>query len=85
MSTFKGPDASNTTKIQREDTQRDTKRAKRWREKEEEARNFGPPTLRGHPKSKLAEVEQMEFALFLLFLLFLVFFTLFFLFVFSFS
>ena len=33
--TFLGSGASNTTKIQREDTQRDTKRAKRWREWEE--------------------------------------------------
>ena len=32
----------NTTKIPREDPQRDTKRAKRWREREEKARNFGP-------------------------------------------
>ena len=39
----------NTTKIPREDTQRDTERAKRWREREEKARNFGPPTLRGPP------------------------------------
>ena len=45
--TFQGPGASNTTKIQREDTQRDTMRAKRWREREEKARNFGPPTLQG--------------------------------------
>ena len=41
------PCASNTTKIQREDTQRDTERAKWWREREEKTRNFGPPTLRG--------------------------------------
>ena len=34
---------SNTTKIQREDTQRDTETAKRWREREEKERNFGPP------------------------------------------
>ena len=39
--TFQGPCASNTTKIPREDTQRDTERTKRWRE--ERARNFGPP------------------------------------------
>ena len=45
--TFQGPCASKNTKIPREDPQRDTKRAKRWREKEEKARNFGPPTLRG--------------------------------------
>ena len=31
--TFEGSGASNTTKIRREDTQRDTKRAKRWRGK----------------------------------------------------
>ena len=36
-----------TTKIPREDTQRDTERAKWWREREEKARNFGLPTLRG--------------------------------------
>ena len=29
-------------------SQRDTMRAKRWREREEKARNVGPPTLRGH-------------------------------------
>ena len=35
------PAFKNTTRIQREDTQRDTKRAKRWREREEKERNFG--------------------------------------------
>ena len=38
---FMAPSFKNTTKIQREDTQRDTKRAKRWREREEKERNFG--------------------------------------------
>ena len=40
------PALQDTTKIPREDTQRDTKTAKRWREREEKARNFGPSTLR---------------------------------------
>ena len=39
--TFQGPCASNTTKIPREDTQRDTERAKWWREREEKERNSG--------------------------------------------
>ena len=38
---FRAPAFENTTKIQREDTQRDTERAKRWREREEKERNFG--------------------------------------------
>ena len=38
---LRAPAFENTTKIQREDTQRDTERAKRWREREEKARNFG--------------------------------------------
>ena len=47
---FRVPVFTKTTKIQREDTQRDTERAKLWREREEKARNFGPPTLSGpHP------------------------------------
>ena len=51
--TFQGPGPSNTTKIQREDTQRDTERVKRWRERDRKARNVGtppfgaPPTLLG--------------------------------------
>ena len=44
---FRAPALQNTTKIPREDSQRDTETAKRWREREEKARNFGPPTLRG--------------------------------------
>ena len=44
---FRAPALQNNTKIPRTDTQIDTKRAKRWREREEKARNFGPPTLRG--------------------------------------
>ena len=39
---FRVPAFKNTAKIQREDTQRDTERAKRWREREEKERNFGP-------------------------------------------
>ena len=39
--TFQGSGLQNTTKIQREDTQRDTETAKRWREREEKERNFG--------------------------------------------
>ena len=47
---FRAPALQNTTKIPREDPQRDTERAKRWRERDEKARNFGPPTLPGpHP------------------------------------
>ena len=46
--TFQGTCASNTTKIPREDTQRDTETAKRWREREEKARNF-EPTHRAPP------------------------------------
>ena len=46
--TFGGPGPSNTTKIPREDTQRETKRAKMGAgEEKKKARNFGPPTLRG--------------------------------------
>ena len=41
---FRVPAFKNTTKIQREDTQRDTERAKRWREREEKKRNFGRPS-----------------------------------------
>ncbi len=41
------PAFNHTTKIPREDTQRDTKRAKWWREREKKARNCGLPTLRG--------------------------------------
>ena len=44
---LRAPALQNTTKIPREDPQRDTMRTKRWREREEKARNFGPPTLRG--------------------------------------
>ena len=44
---FRAPALQNTTKIPREDPQRDTERSKQWREKEEKTRNFGPPTLRG--------------------------------------
>ena len=46
---FRGPGASNTTKIPREDTQRERKRerANRGLEMEKKARNFGTPTLRG--------------------------------------
>ena len=43
---FRAPVLQNTTKIPREDPQRDTKRVKWWREREEKGRNFGPPTLR---------------------------------------
>ena len=39
--TFQCTCASNTTKIPREDTQRDTKRAKRWWERGKKTRNFG--------------------------------------------
>ncbi len=39
--TFQGSGLQNTTKIQREDTQRETETAKRWREREEKERNFG--------------------------------------------
>ena len=45
--TFQGSILQNTTKIPRENPQRDTETAKWWREREEKARNFGPPTLRG--------------------------------------
>ena len=38
---FRAPALQNTTKIPREDPQRDTERAKRWREREEKERNFG--------------------------------------------
>ena len=41
------PGASNTTKIPRKRPQRDIERAKRWRDREKRARNFGPITLRG--------------------------------------
>ena len=44
---FRAPALQNTTKIPREDPQRDTETAKRWREREEKARNFGPPTPSG--------------------------------------
>ena len=48
--TLKGSGASNTTKIPREDTQIDTKRAKWWESEKKKARNFGASTLRGfHP------------------------------------
>ena len=47
MCPFQGPGTSNTTKIPRKEPQRDTATTKRWREREEKARNFGPPTLRG--------------------------------------
>ena len=44
------PALPNTTKIPREDPQRDTKRAKRWWETEKKARNFGPSHPPGpHP------------------------------------
>ena len=43
---FEGPGASNTTKIQREDTQRGKKRTKFVAGEGKKARNFGPPTLR---------------------------------------
>ena len=46
---FRAPALQNTTKIPREDPQRDTETAKRWREREEKARNSGPPTLRAPP------------------------------------
>ena len=52
--TFEGSGASNTTKIPREDTQRDTKRAKMGSGKGRKSAKFwapppfGPPTLRGH-------------------------------------
>ena len=45
--TIEGSGASNTTKIPREDTQRDTKRAKRWRDREKKREILGLPTLRG--------------------------------------
>ena len=49
--TFEGPGLQNTTKIPREDTQRDSKRAKWWRERGTKERNFGrsPPPLEGGP------------------------------------
>ena len=48
--TFQGPGASNTTKIQREDTQRDTMRAKRWRETKKKKRKIlGLPPFRAPP------------------------------------
>ena len=43
--TFERPGASNTTKIPREDPQRESKINFR-RDREKKARNFGPPTLR---------------------------------------
>ena len=42
------PVFTNTTKILREDTQRDTKRAKLWRERTKKARNFGPHPFGAH-------------------------------------
>ena len=44
--TFHGPGASNTTKIPREDPREGRKERILWREREQKARNFGPPTLR---------------------------------------
>ena len=51
--TFKGPAASNTTKIPREDTQREKKSEKGTGRGEEKARNFGPPPSGPHPSSPL--------------------------------
>ena len=45
--TFQGPCASNTTKIPREDPQRDTMRRKRWREREKKSAKFWAPHPRG--------------------------------------
>ena len=48
--TFEGPGASNTTKIQREDTQRETTRAKMGAgEGKKKTRNFGLPRPSGPP------------------------------------
>ena len=45
LCTFKGPGASNTTKIPREDP-REREKARKWgREMEKKARNFGPPAF----------------------------------------
>ena len=44
---FRAPALQTPPKFHEKTTQRDTERAKRWREREEKARNFGPPTLRG--------------------------------------
>ena len=41
--TFTGSGASNTTKIPRQDTQRDTKRAKSWRERKKKNAILGSP------------------------------------------
>ena len=55
--TFEGSGASNTTKIPREDTQRETQRAKigAGEGKKKKARNFGPPPFgalrRPHPST----------------------------------
>ena len=46
--TFEGLGASNTTKIPREDTQRDTKKSETGGGRRKKSRNFGPSTLRGH-------------------------------------
>ena len=47
--TLKGSGASNTTKIPREDTQRDTKRAKWWRKREKKREILGPPPFGAPP------------------------------------
>ena len=46
---FEAPALQNTTKIPREDPQRDTKRAKRWREREEKNAKFWAPHPCGAP------------------------------------
>ena len=54
--TFQGPGLhKNTTKIQLEDTERETKRAKMGRERKKKERNFGRPAEGGPEEEGLAE------------------------------
>ena len=56
-----GSQPSNTTKIPRKDTQRETQKEQKWREREKE-RNFGPHPSGPHPSGPRSGCSSMLFS-----------------------
>ena len=59
---LEGPGASNTTKIPREDTQRERQKERKWSGRgKKKARNFGSPTLRDSAATCLGQTASDQF------------------------